>query len=40
MLTEQLTADAAALRAKLAPIAPIPASFVPKTSVFREFIGS
>lgn len=33
-------ADAAALRAKLAPIAPIPADLVPKNSVFREFIGN
>ena len=33
-------ADAAALREKLAPIEPIPASFVPQHSVFREFIGS
>ena len=32
--------DAAALRAKLAPIAPIPADLVPKNSVFREFIGN
>lgn len=36
----RFAADAAALREKLAPIVPIPAVFVPKTSVFREFIGS
>ena len=36
----RFAADAAALREKLAPIAPIPAAFVPKNSVFREFIGS
>lgn len=36
----RFAADAAALRGKLAPIEPISASFVPKHSVFREFIGS
>ena len=36
----RFAADAAALRAKLAPIAPIPADLVPKNSVFREFIGN
>ena len=36
----RFAADAAALRAKLAPIAPIPADLVPKNSVFRVFIGN
>lgn len=36
----RFAADATALRAKLASIAPIPADLVPKNSVFREFIGN